>query len=47
MSEIKVYDVPTDFAAQANINAEQYQKMYSRSINDPDGFWAEQAREYL
>ena len=47
MSEIKVYDVPTDFAAQANINAEQYQEMYSRSINDPDGFWAEQAQEYL
>jgi acetyl-CoA synthetase len=47
MSEIKVYDVPADFAAQANINAEQYQAMYSRSINDPKSFWVEQAKEYL
>jgi acetyl-CoA synthetase len=47
MSEHKVYDVPAEFAAKANINAEQYQEMYSRSVNDPEGFWAEQAQEYL
>ena len=28
---------------RAYINHEQYQKMYDRSINDPDGFWLEQA----
>jgi len=28
---------------RAYINHEQYQKMYDRSIKDPDGFWLEQA----
>ncbi len=43
----KVYEVPADFAAQANITSEQYKEMYQRSIDDPEGFWAEQANEYL
>ncbi len=43
----KLYDVPADFAAQANISAEEYQEMYTRSVNDPEGFWAEQAEAYL
>ncbi len=47
MSEVKVYDVPAEFAAQANINAEQYAQMYRRSVQDPAGFWAEQAEHYL
>jgi len=47
MSEEKVYPVPADFAAQANITEPQYQEMYQRSIDDPDGFWAGQAEEYL
>jgi acetyl-CoA synthetase len=46
MSE-KVYPVPEDFAAQANITSEQYQSMYQRSVEDPEGFWAEQANAYL
>lgn len=41
------YPVSAEFAAQANINAEQYQEMYKRSIDDPDGFWAEQAKKYV
>jgi acetyl-CoA synthetase len=47
MSEIKVYDVPADFAAKANITEAQYEEMYKRSIDDPEGFWAEQADHYL
>ncbi|MEW7977923.1 MAG: acetate--CoA ligase [Candidatus Sedimenticola endophacoides] len=47
MSESKVYPVPAEFAAQANINQAQYQEMYQRSVQDPEGFWAEQAQEYL
>jgi acetyl-CoA synthetase len=43
----KVYEVPAEFAAQANITSEQYKEMYQRSIDDPEGFWAEQANEYL
>ncbi len=29
MSDIKTYPVPAEFAAQANINAEQYAAMYA------------------
>jgi acetyl-CoA synthetase len=47
MSENKVYQVPADFAAQANINDAQYKEMYERSINDPEGFWSEQADQYV
>jgi len=47
MSEQHVYPVPADFAAQANINQEQYQSMYRQSLDDPDTFWAEQADKYL
>ena len=46
MSE-KKYPVPADFAAKANINAADYQAMYQRSLDDPDGFWAEQAEKFL
>ncbi|MCG8486103.1 MAG: acetate--CoA ligase [Chromatiales bacterium] len=47
MSENKVYPVPADFAAQANVNDAQYQEMYQRSISDPEGFWSEQADQYI
>ncbi|HEY5740523.1 MAG TPA: acetate--CoA ligase [Gammaproteobacteria bacterium] len=47
MSEIKTYPVPPEFAAQANVNAEQYQAMYRQSIEDPEGFWSEQAENYI
>ncbi|MBD3609179.1 MAG: acetate--CoA ligase [Gammaproteobacteria bacterium] len=47
MSEIKVYDVPADFASKANITTEQYDELYKRSIDDPEGFWAEQAEKNL
>ncbi|MEW8299501.1 MAG: acetate--CoA ligase [Candidatus Thiodiazotropha sp.] len=47
MSEIKTYPVPAGFAAQANINDEQYQAMYQQSISDPEGFWGEQAEKYV
>ena len=47
MSDIKTYPVPADFAAQANVTAEQYNAMYAQSVEDPDTFWAEQAEQYL
>ncbi|TNF51629.1 MAG: acetate--CoA ligase [Gammaproteobacteria bacterium] len=47
MSEIKIYPVPADIAATAHINAEQYEAMYQRSIDDPNGFWAEQANTFV
>jgi len=47
MSEVKTYPVPADFAAQANVTAEQYESMYKQSVEDPAGFWGEQADAYL
>ena len=47
MSEVKTYPVPADFAAQANVTSEQYEEMYKRSVEDPAGFWGEQAEQYL
>ena len=26
---------------------DEYQDLYQRSLDDPDGFWSEQARRYL
>jgi len=42
-----LYPVPEDFAANAHVNAEQYEAMYKQSVEDPEAFWAEQADEYL
>ncbi len=47
MSDGKVYDVFPEIAAKAHITDEKYQEMYARSISDPDGFWGEQAKEFL
>lgn len=46
MSE-KVYPVPAEVAARAWINNDQYLSMYQRSVDDPEGFWAEQADQFL
>ena len=43
MSE-KLYDVPAEWKSRAYIDDAKYQEMYARSIKDPDGFWAEQAK---
>ncbi len=47
MSDTKVYPVPAEFAARAHINQQQAQEMYARSVADPEGFWAEQAEQFL
>jgi acetyl-CoA synthetase len=47
MSEGKIYPVPANVAAHAHIDAKQYKEMYRRSLDDPDGFWAEQAEKFL
>ena len=39
---------PADFAANAHVKSmEQYDEMYKRSIEDPEGFWAEIADEFV
>ncbi len=47
MSDVKVYDIFPEIAAKAHITDDKYQEMYARSVSDPDGFWAEQAKEFV
>jgi len=47
MTETKAYAIPAEIAANAHIDAEQYEAMYRRSIADPEGFWAEQAQTFV
>jgi len=46
MHEFPIHPVPANFA-DAHINGEKYRQMYQRSIADRDGFWREQALEFL
>ncbi len=43
LQENRTFPPSPEVIRRAYINAEQYQKMYERSIKDPDGFWLEQA----
>ena len=42
MSE-KVYAVPAEWSARAEIDETKYQAMMKRSLEDPNGFWGEVA----
>ncbi|MEK7677288.1 MAG: acetate--CoA ligase [Verrucomicrobiota bacterium] len=44
MQENRTFPPPPEAVQRAYINAEQYQAMYERSIQEPDAFWLEQAR---
>jgi acetyl-CoA synthetase len=44
---VEQYSAPADFVKQAHVkDFEQYRKMYERSINDPEGFWADMAKDF-
>lgn len=43
MSE-KIYDVPADWRKRAFADEAKYEDLYARSVKDPNGFWAEQAK---
>ncbi len=47
MSDVHLYPVPEHFKAGAAINLERYRAMYAESVNSPDTFWAEQAKQFL
>jgi acetyl-CoA synthetase len=47
MSEVKVYEVPAEIAAKAHIDDETYRSMYQHSVEDPEGFWAESADQFV
>ncbi len=38
-----VHPVPAEWAANAKINAERYQAMYTEAANDPESFWRKEA----
>ncbi|MBI3433461.1 MAG: acetate--CoA ligase [Proteobacteria bacterium] len=40
----KTYDVPAEWRGRAFIDAAKYTALYERSIRDPDGFWADEAK---
>jgi acetyl-CoA synthetase len=44
MSEIKIYDVPAEWAAKAHVDNAKYLQMYEASIRDPEAFWGEQGK---
>ncbi len=41
--EDTIYEVPAEWAAKAWADSAKYEDMYKRSVDDPAGFWAEQA----
>jgi acetyl-CoA synthetase len=43
MSE-KLYEVPAEWQRRAFVSEADYQRMYQRSIADPDDFWAQEAK---
>ena len=46
MEENRVFPPPENIKKTAFIKTmEEYKKLYKKSIDDPDGFWAEQAKE--
>ena len=44
MSTQTTYPVPTDFSRAGTLDSAGYEAFYQRSIDDPEGFWAEQAQ---
>jgi acetyl-CoA synthetase len=43
----KLYEPSADFREKAHVKSmEQYKEMYDRSLNDPEGFWAEIAENF-
>jgi acetyl-CoA synthetase len=46
LKEDRVFNPSPDFCKKAHINSlEEYEAMYKRSIEDPDGFWSDQAEK--
>ncbi|MEM9457517.1 MAG: acetate--CoA ligase [Myxococcota bacterium] len=44
--ESRIFEPPAAFAQEARVSSrEQYEQLYRRSVDDPEGFWSEQAGE--
>ena len=45
LNETRVFNPPPEFAAKAHISSlEQYEALWNRAKDDPEGFWGEQAQ---
>ena len=44
MSDVHIHPVPAEFAKTAHIDKAKYEAMYKASVEDNEGFWAEQAK---
>jgi acetyl-CoA synthetase len=48
MEETRVFSPSQEIVKRAYIkDMDEYKKMYERSLNDPEGFWAEQAEAFI
>jgi acetyl-CoA synthetase len=43
----KVYPIPENFAKNAFIDEAKYQEWYKQSIDDPETFWGDRAKEFV
>jgi len=47
MSDHNIYNVKPEIAVRAHITVETYKSLYQQSIDEPEIFWAEQAKLFL
>ncbi|SET57953.1 AMP-binding enzyme, partial [Oceanicella actignis] len=43
-TEPRTYPIPPEISSRAHVDAAGYERMYARSISDPEGFWGEHGR---
>ena len=46
MTEVHLHPVPQAWKERAWCDAAQYEAMYRRSIDDPEGFWGDEAASH-
>ncbi len=44
MPEVSLHEVSEEWSKNAKIDAAKYEEMYRRSVEDPEGFWREEAQ---
>jgi acetyl-CoA synthetase len=48
LQETRVFPPPAEFAKSAHVTSlEEYQELWNRAKDDPEGFWGEQAKKHL
>ncbi|WKD49507.1 acetate--CoA ligase [Microbulbifer spongiae] len=47
MSEVHTRPIPAAFIENALIGADDYERMYRQSVENPEAFWAQQAKDFL